>query len=302
MAVTKTSFDAAKHLEKQGWKGKGTALKNGHATRPLAVVQKKTLSGIGKDRDEAVPFWDHIFAATAANLFTPSASSSPAPASSSKWATLTPATISGIPQSGSSSSSPAPPKQRLSISAQTRVSREMARRQLYSRFLRGKVFIPDDEVEIQESEEEWSKSKATEIKAVVERGIDGSSNADKSERKGKKSKGDGKEETQEEMNARRAEKKAKGAKEGKKSKKKDKGKQKEEKGEEMKEKKGKKEKEKKEKEKGSKSQKADEENERKRKDKSVDERIDGVEKMKKKKKRKCLESDDEVHKRKTSKG
>lgn len=34
------------------------ALKNGHATRPLAVVQKKTLSGIGKDRDEAVPFWD----------------------------------------------------------------------------------------------------------------------------------------------------------------------------------------------------------------------------------------------------
>ncbi|KIR27512.1 hypothetical protein I307_06568 [Cryptococcus deuterogattii 99/473] len=297
MAVTKTSFDAAKHLEKQGWKGKGTALKNGHATRPLAVVQKKTLSGIGKDRDESVPFWDHIFAATAANLFTPSASSSPAPASSSKWATLTPATVSGISQSGSSSSSPAPPKQRLSISAQTRVSREMARRQLYSRFLRGKVFIPDDEVEIQESEEEWSKSQATEVKAVVERGIDGSSNADKAERKGKKSKGNGKEET----NARRAEKKAEEAKEGTKNKKKDKGKQKEERGEEMKEKKGKKEKEKKEKQKGSKGQKADEEKERKRKDKSVDERVDGVEKTNNKK-RKCLESDDKTHKRKTSKG
>jgi nucleolar protein TMA23 len=27
-------------------------------TRPIAVVQKKTLSGVGKDRDEAVPFWD----------------------------------------------------------------------------------------------------------------------------------------------------------------------------------------------------------------------------------------------------
>jgi hypothetical protein len=35
-----------------------SALKQGHATRPLAVVQKKNLSGIGKDRDEAVPFWD----------------------------------------------------------------------------------------------------------------------------------------------------------------------------------------------------------------------------------------------------
>lgn len=34
------------------------ALRNGHATRPLAVIQKKTLSGIGKDRDEAIPFWD----------------------------------------------------------------------------------------------------------------------------------------------------------------------------------------------------------------------------------------------------
>lgn len=34
------------------------ALKQGHATRPLAVVQKRNLGGIGRDRDEAVPFWD----------------------------------------------------------------------------------------------------------------------------------------------------------------------------------------------------------------------------------------------------
>ena len=75
--MVNTKFDPAAHLTKQGWKGKGTgmldltqyslrsqlihvipALKHGHATRPLPVVQKKTLSGIGKDRDEAVPFWD----------------------------------------------------------------------------------------------------------------------------------------------------------------------------------------------------------------------------------------------------
>jgi hypothetical protein len=35
-----------------------TALQQGHISRPIAVVQKKTMSGVGKDRDEAVPFWD----------------------------------------------------------------------------------------------------------------------------------------------------------------------------------------------------------------------------------------------------
>jgi nucleolar protein TMA23 len=71
-------FDPAAHLTKQGWKGKGTgqccypqlwltslgiqltrlALKDGHATRHIATVKKNTLSGIGKDRDQAIPFWD----------------------------------------------------------------------------------------------------------------------------------------------------------------------------------------------------------------------------------------------------
>ncbi|EAL17242.1 hypothetical protein CNBN0690 [Cryptococcus deneoformans B-3501A] len=301
MAVIKTSFDAAKHLEKQGWKGKGTALKNGHATRPLAVVQKKTLSGIGKDRDEAVPFWDHIFAATAANLFIPSAPSSPASGSTSKWATLTPAAASGNSQSASSSSSPAPPKQRLSIGAQTRISREMARRQLYSRFLRGKVFIPDEELEIKESEEEWSKSMATEVKVVVEGGVAGPSKAtDKAEKKDKKSRRKEKEETKEKRDARRAEKKAKAAKEIKKSEKKVKGKQKEERGEEVKTKKEKKEQEKKEEDKERNTQEANEGTERKHKRKSVVQIIDGGEREKKK--RKGRESDDETGKWKKCKG
>jgi hypothetical protein len=77
-------FDPNQHLLSQGWQGKGTgesslevcssrefgsvshrrlvdllpALKDGHATRPIAVVQKKTLAGVGKDRDESTPFWD----------------------------------------------------------------------------------------------------------------------------------------------------------------------------------------------------------------------------------------------------
>ncbi|WOO83368.1 uncharacterized protein LOC62_05G006892 [Vanrija pseudolonga] len=108
-----SSFNPHDHLLKQGWKGKGTALKDGHITRPLATVQKKSMGGIGKDRDEAVPFWDHIFAATAASI----ASSSTSPATSGA---NTPTT----------SSTPT-----LSIAA--RSGREIAKRQLYSSFFRG---------------------------------------------------------------------------------------------------------------------------------------------------------------------
>ncbi|OCF39249.1 hypothetical protein I317_06967 [Kwoniella heveanensis CBS 569] len=162
----KPKFDPAAHLHKHGWKGKGTALKHGHSTRPLAVVQKKTLSGIGKDRDEAVPFWDHIFAATAASLFSPSASpASPAPSSSSSWAAA-PVTV----DSKGNKLAPAPgeltvqTKPKLSINATARAGKELARRGLYSRFLRGKVLVPDPESE--------SESESEDADADADAGVD----------------------------------------------------------------------------------------------------------------------------------
>lgn len=51
-------LDGHGHLVKQGWSGKGTGLRNGAIAKPITVIQKKTLAGIGKDRDEAFPFWD----------------------------------------------------------------------------------------------------------------------------------------------------------------------------------------------------------------------------------------------------
>jgi len=51
-------LDVAGHLTSFGWKGHGTALREGAIARPLLVSQKKSLSGLGKDRDEAFPFWD----------------------------------------------------------------------------------------------------------------------------------------------------------------------------------------------------------------------------------------------------
>jgi hypothetical protein len=51
-------LDGHGYLVSQGWKGKGTALREGAISRPIAIAQKKTLGGVGKDRDEAFPFWD----------------------------------------------------------------------------------------------------------------------------------------------------------------------------------------------------------------------------------------------------
>jgi len=61
-------LDGHSFLVAQGWGGKGTGLRQGGISRPLAIPQKKTLAGLGKDRDEAFPFWDHLFCAAAKSI------------------------------------------------------------------------------------------------------------------------------------------------------------------------------------------------------------------------------------------
>jgi hypothetical protein len=51
-------LDSHSYLRAQGWEGTGKALREGAISRPIAIAQKKTLAGLGKDRDEAFPFWD----------------------------------------------------------------------------------------------------------------------------------------------------------------------------------------------------------------------------------------------------
>jgi len=57
-------LDCHEYLAKRGWKGKGTALRSGGIAKPINVTQKRTLSGLGKDRDEAFPFWEHVYDAS----------------------------------------------------------------------------------------------------------------------------------------------------------------------------------------------------------------------------------------------
>ena len=55
-------LDGHSYLVSQGWQGKGSGLRHGAINRPVIIAQKKTLSGVGKDRDEAFPFWDQYVA------------------------------------------------------------------------------------------------------------------------------------------------------------------------------------------------------------------------------------------------
>jgi hypothetical protein len=58
--TTTMPLDGHSYLVSQGWSGHGTGLRQDSIIRPLAIPQKRTLAGLGKDRDEAFPFWDQF--------------------------------------------------------------------------------------------------------------------------------------------------------------------------------------------------------------------------------------------------
>ncbi|ESK95751.1 ribosome biogenesis protein [Moniliophthora roreri MCA 2997] len=151
-------LDGHSYLVSQGWSGKGTGLRKGAIAKPITITQKKTLAGLGKDRDEAFPFWDHLFSAASKsiqvkisnddsdNSDTDTLAENSVPTlnrtttgilSNRRPVDVTPATTSGT-------STPdfldAP---RLSLIALAK--REAAKRNLYSRFYRGPILGPDRE-------------------------------------------------------------------------------------------------------------------------------------------------------------
>jgi len=64
------SFDSATYLRGLGWAGAGSSLNgdpNGRA-KPVTVAQKKTLAGVGRDRDTAFPWWEMVFSSVAGKV------------------------------------------------------------------------------------------------------------------------------------------------------------------------------------------------------------------------------------------
>ncbi|KAL0580661.1 hypothetical protein V5O48_001391 [Marasmius crinis-equi] len=150
-------LDGHQYLVSQGWAGKGTGLRQGAITRPIAVSQKKTLAGLGKDRDEAFPFWDHLFSAASKSIqvkISNDSDDSDADTADDGSAPILKRTTTGIlsnrrpatetPATTSGTSTPVtPPLDGPRMSLIALAKREAAKRNLYSRFYRGPILGPD---------------------------------------------------------------------------------------------------------------------------------------------------------------
>ncbi|KAG1772428.1 hypothetical protein EDD22DRAFT_842397 [Suillus occidentalis] len=157
-------LDGHGYLASYGWSGKGTGLRTGAIDRPLAIPKKRNLAGVGKDRDEAFPFWDHLYSAATKAITikivdddddddSDGDDNDEDPNEDSLGPTTlqlkrTPTGIisnrrplSGTPASGiSTSDTDSYPR----TSIMTIAKREAARKGLYSRFFRGPTLAPDD--------------------------------------------------------------------------------------------------------------------------------------------------------------
>ncbi|KAI6030732.1 hypothetical protein F5J12DRAFT_802520 [Pisolithus orientalis] len=155
-------LDGYTYLTSYGWTGKGNGLRKGAIEKPIAIPQKRSLAGVGKDRDEAFPFWDHLFTAASKAITIKVASdddddenenendedlSKIEPPEIKRTSTgiisnRRPVFGTATSESTSGTATPDPyvgPKLSLIAAAK----REAVKRGLYSRFFRGPVLGPD---------------------------------------------------------------------------------------------------------------------------------------------------------------
>ncbi|KIJ17752.1 hypothetical protein PAXINDRAFT_175542 [Paxillus involutus ATCC 200175] len=206
------------YLTSFGWAGTGAGLRRGAIDKPLAVPPKKNLAGLGKDRDEAFPFWDHLFTA-ASKAITIKVSSDDEdadedPSKSTASLSLKRTTtgiisnrppVSGTPATASGTATPdsdvsgAGTLTRLSLIATAK--REAARRGLYSRFFRGPVLGPDDDPSVGTTPDSTPESSSVSTPAPER--VDDTVKVTETARDNKKRKSDDRTETREERRERK---------------------------------------------------------------------------------------------------
>jgi hypothetical protein len=146
----------------------------GSIAKPIIISQKKNLAGLGKDRDEAFPFWDHVFSAAVSSIQIKIAASddedsdsessnSPSSSKSQLKRTSTGIISNRRPLSGiaadSGSTTPTTSNDEEQVveegpgrrNIMSMAKQEAARKGLYARFFRGPVLGPDPVPETQES-------------------------------------------------------------------------------------------------------------------------------------------------------
>ncbi|KAH0832045.1 ATP synthase regulation protein NCA2-domain-containing protein [Lanmaoa asiatica] len=210
------------YLTSYGWTGTGTGLRKGAINKPLAIPPKKNLSGLGKDRDEAFPFWDHLFTA-ASKAITIKVSSddevvddteTPDPVPLRRTTTgiiSSRRPISGTPASTSGSTTPNPGTPgRPSLLATAK--REAAKRGLYSMFFRGPVLGPDDDPRVNSTSDlTASSSESSSISTPVPEHVGDQDNIVGEMKKNEKCKAETKEERREHKRFKKERKAAKKA-------------------------------------------------------------------------------------------
>ncbi|KAI5481301.1 hypothetical protein MNV49_004923 [Pseudohyphozyma bogoriensis] len=184
-------FNPSNYLRGLGWTGPGTALTDApHArAKPVTVAQKKTLAGVGKDRDTSFAWWEMVFESVAKKSGGPVDNvkkdlhktstgiiSPRPPPKASAWETDNPTASTSKPllqptpsasTSFSSTSANSTPlglgsgTSGINMVALAEAKIEMARRQLYSSFLRGQGLKGSLEDEI-EKEKAAKKVKGEE--------------------------------------------------------------------------------------------------------------------------------------------
>ncbi|KEI37021.1 uncharacterized protein L969DRAFT_90082 [Mixia osmundae IAM 14324] len=138
------SFSPAGYLQAQGWQGAGQGLQAGSRAKPITLIKKKDQSGLGKDRDEAYPWWDDVFANVAKKIPSKPAVSAGAvsPQSNARRHTTVTGLISPLPapatsHSGLSTAGTSIPSASVQLDVIAQAKRAGAKAHLYSRFSRG---------------------------------------------------------------------------------------------------------------------------------------------------------------------
>ncbi|KDE06342.1 hypothetical protein MVLG_03379 [Microbotryum lychnidis-dioicae p1A1 Lamole] len=158
---TKTTFSPHIYLQSQGWTpGQPLTSAPNARARPITIVHKMTLSGLGKDRDRSYNWWEVVFEGlagkvkkehdrTSTGLISP-LPPRPQPSALDSHYQSTPSTSTSTSTGTSTGGGGG-----LNWEAMGHAKMEIARRQLYASFLRGTVIgstVGEEEVVVKKEE------------------------------------------------------------------------------------------------------------------------------------------------------
>ncbi|ORY76235.1 hypothetical protein BCR35DRAFT_353396 [Leucosporidium creatinivorum] len=155
-----TKFNPGDYLKGLGWKGEGTGLHEGSRAKPVTVAKKTSLSGLGKDRDVAFPWWEMVFKNVAGKVGTSTTDKKDDPHHRTTTGIISP--LPPRPKADEYTPSTSSSSGGINMDAFAAAKIEQARRQLYAGFLRGKVVGGTAEEAIKKEQEEAAAAKEEE--------------------------------------------------------------------------------------------------------------------------------------------